>query len=104
MGIERGIMEEISLHLAPWKFDLGVGYGLSVLPASETGVQNNNPMLGNYTSTSDISQVVGRVGLYWHQYGQSSFYFNVIGGEITTKQKRTGGSLSDRSGNQKTIL
>ena len=41
------------------------------------------------------------MGLYWHQYGQSSFYFNVIGGEITIKQKRTGGLLSDRSGESK---
>jgi hypothetical protein len=91
-GIERGIMDGLSFHWAPWKLDLALSYAV-LFPVS-----NASYITPSYSEKTTITQTGVRLGMYWETYGISGAYINVFAGRMDIDQTRSGDSLGQRSG------
>jgi hypothetical protein len=93
-GIERGLMDGLALHFAPWKLDFAISYGLLFVPDGY-GFGGFPPT--SYTSKTTVTQTAARVGIYYNEYGESSFYVNAFAGQWAIKQTRSGDALGSRT-------
>lgn len=92
LGVERGLFDGFSFHIAPWKLDLGLSYGLSYATGSS---YISDP---SYTESYELTQTAFRLGIYSQKYGTDSFYANLVFGQIDMKTSRNSNSLGKRSG------